>query len=231
MKFTKYSSSFLIIISLFLTSCSPSDLYTGQLWRNKMERDTLDQFLVAQNGKVALIGRKYHYIFDDKSGVIKDLLAWSGKSKLEIIIHKIKVDSSYKISGDVTINVKKTDNSSGKENAVILTKDELNFLGSLGFADHLDGNNVSIIKKIILKGTLYLSNPNVDYRTTSKLSKNYNIMIEFEPGLFKRTTQITMTPITVTADAIFIGSALILAIPLGILICVAMETKSIIMQK
>ncbi|MES2676898.1 MAG: hypothetical protein V4612_01105 [Pseudomonadota bacterium] len=213
MKFTKYFSSFLIIISLFLNSCT----VTSNLWKNKIEQDTINQFLISEDGKVAFIGQKYHYIFDDQSGFVTNLLAWNKKPKLEVTISKLKVSTSNEISGNFIISVKAVEGSPDHKNITMLTQNELSFLKNLGFQSRQNGNDVLMTKQITLKGTIYLPDPNVDYKLKSKLSKDYKVTVEFESNLGQRAGKIAITPITVTADAIFIGGVAVLVVFFAVL--------------
>lgn len=194
----KIIKSFLIVALLTtnLTSC------TSLLWSNKRTyKETLRDFLVTKDGeKIVILGKKYHYILDDKSGLIKKILTWNGRSKLEMEINDFEVIDAANISGSVTIRSKVQNNSSTSLNG-----QERDFLeDELGFSrKHPDHNSTIFEKKISLTGERYLPKPGVNYDTQSHLNKEYQVHIGYTNS-GNKAVKIALTPVAVAADGVLV---------------------------
>ena len=73
-----------ILIVTNLTSCE-----TIRIWENTKYNEDFKDFLVTKdNKKIVILGQKYHYAFDDKSGDLSKLLFWESKSKIIRHLHQ-----------------------------------------------------------------------------------------------------------------------------------------------
>lgn len=212
MSIMKTAQSFLVILSLLLnSSCA-----TRQLWEEKRYYDdTIKEYLVSDDGsKVIFLGKKYHYIFDDNSGAVKQLLKWGGRSKLVMNIYDFKALSENDVKLSVWISSAPQKELSNK-NLPTLSKEEIDFLRKLGFLEGKTGSNNMLSKKIDLNGTRYLPKPNVNYEISSSLNKEYKVKVEYS-NFFDKTVKVALTPITVAEDAIIIVTGTGLVITFGV---------------
>ena len=61
----------LLLALIFQTSC-----ITQYIWGDKSYTEEIEQFFVGSDGRsIALIGSKYHYVFSDNSGLLKNFLS------------------------------------------------------------------------------------------------------------------------------------------------------------
>lgn len=182
-----------ILITTNLASC------TDALWQKSYYSETFKNFLITKDGqRIVLLGKKYHYIFDDKSGTIKKLLSWESRSKLEMEIDGFLVNNTIDVNASVTVKSKTQKNSS-----VELSDQETGFLMDLGFTkDH--SNDTVLKQKINLVGTRYLPKSGVNYDKSSSLSsfsKEYRVSIE-QSSFGDKTIKIAFTPVALAADGV-----------------------------
>lgn len=227
----KKVQSLIIIFSLLFNS----GCITTEMWQKKeYYEDTIKQYLISEDGnKVIFLGKKYHYIFDDNSGIIRQLLNWNSKQKLVMNIYDFKAvsENDVKLSVWISSSFKKEPSSKSLEN---LSKDEIAFLTKLGFSDQKWGNNQVLGKKLNLSGTRYLPKPDVDYKVgNSSLSKEYKVRVELEnESTLNKSKKIALTPVTVAGDSITIvvGAGVLvvtlaIAIPIFIVLGTAADIK------
>lgn len=205
----------LIVILLItnLTSC------TSLLWRNSVYGDGFKHFLITQDGKkIVILGEKYHYVFDDESGVLSKLLSWEGRSKLEMEIYNFRLSKFNNITGSITVKSRIQKNSTTE-----LSEQEKDFLIKDGFTiatsdeyifTNTTSDEVIFKKKINIAGVRYLPKPGVNYDTSSSFTKVYGVNIERD-DFSDKATKIAFTPVTVVGDGVLIIAA------------VALETMSI----
>jgi hypothetical protein len=178
----------LVIIISFLsfsliTSCAMVEIWTEK----KTYDDKISGFLASKKGdKIAFIGNKYHYIFNDKSKAIKRLLRWSGNNILEANIYKFSIKKEV-VELELAIKSKHINE---------LTLHEEKFLEDLSFTK-TDKNIFQ--KHITLYGKRYLPSPDVDYDIYS-LKKTYNASIEID-SVSLLAKKIAITPIAVAVDS------------------------------
>jgi hypothetical protein len=198
------SISLYLVILLLINSCT-----INAVW-NSSYKENISQFLISESGeKVIFIGKRYHYVFDDKTDFIKDIIGWKSNDKLNLTIKNFYIDSS---DTKVVINLKNAESKT-------LSSSELEFLKNLGFTE-VDNTNVIVEKNLVLHGKIYRPEPNVDY-SVSDLKNNYEVEID-NSGLFSNTTKIATTPIAIANDALLIsGSVVGLAIgtPIFLTVC------------
>jgi hypothetical protein len=197
MKFN-YNKSKLFLISL-LIALTLSSCLTKYFW-DKKYKEIFRQFLVTQNGRQAVfIGEKYHYVFDDNSKLIANLLLWNVRHVLYIDLTKtyLKVDRNNHVSGYATIKTSK----------ILLSRD-FSYLQSLGFRQVSYGN---LEIRLNLSGTRYLPRKGVKFYTYL-LSQQYNLEIHTELDPEDKALAIAITPVTAAVDAtLWIGNNILLA--------------------
>jgi hypothetical protein len=164
------------------------------MWSRKAHyNDTITSFLIREDGKqVAFIGKEYHYVLDDDSEILKNLLTWNGRSKLTTQTSNFYVGLTNSVELDVQIYTIFTS----------FSPEELDFLRKLGFSE----KSQRFSKNIKLKGKRYLPNPSVNYDIPSSLNRKMSISVSYTsyPQLMLKAS---MTPITVTSDAVSIVTA------------------------
>lgn len=196
-----------ILTAVFLLSINGCTL--NAVW-NSSYHENISQFLISENGeKVIFIGKKYHYIFNDETNFIKNILGWKSKTKLKLSINNFYASSSY-IKAVIDLkNIK----------SQTLSNSELEFLSNLGFVKA--NNNKGIVKKsLVLRGTRYRPKPNIDYQV-SNLQNTYEVEID-NSGLFSNTTKIATTPLAVANDALLISgtaAGLAIGVPIFLTVC------------
>lgn len=89
----------LLLIALLLSQVS---CMTMKLW-DKTYDETFSNFSVSPKGDlIALIGDRYHYVFTDNSGLLKDLFMWRDSHLLFIDVKKLSSKSICKIKFQAT---------------------------------------------------------------------------------------------------------------------------------
>lgn len=180
---------------LLLASCT----ITRAMWDRNYE-ETFRQFLISRDSKyVVFIGNEYHYIFDDNSTVMSELLESEKPNIFYINTQKtyIKVDSNNNLSGYAIIE-------SFSEN---LSKVDEAFLVSLGFRS--GGPQLPLMLKVKLKGKRYI--PESDFvHPMPRMERSYIVQIHESSGFFGSIAKAAVTPITMTADSVLmIGKVLL----------------------
>jgi hypothetical protein len=187
-----FFKSILIIILIVtnLTSC------TKRLWKKSYYVENFTNFMATNDGKkIVILGKKYHYIFDDESQTLFKLLSWINKSKLEIENYNFRLSEINKITGSITIKSKAPKNSDED-----LNEEDISFLNKFGFTS--DGN---IFKKnIILSGQRYSPKSGVNYDKIDPLNKEYKFNVEVSDYV-DRTKKIVLTPVAVAIDGAIIA--------------------------
>lgn len=218
----KFIKSFLII-TLLVTSIS--SCYTTELWKkDSYYKETFKDFLITKEGdKIIILGKKYHYIFDDQSKTLGKLLSWNEREKLELVINNLEILKSGKVSGLAIVRNKRYNDSS-------LSEKEARFLSELGLVKRKNRGRSILEKRIDLKGVRFLPKKGVNYDISSQFNKEYKVRIS-DSGFSDKVTKIALTPISVTLDgagivlvAGIIVALLSLTIPMVIVKCVA-DTK------
>lgn len=183
--------SFLILI--ILSSCEIDR--TKRMWSSHASyNDQITNFLIREDGKqVVFIGEKYHYILDDSSEILKKLLNWNARSKLSVQPHNFYVGLSNSVELDVEIYSRSSD----------FSQDEIDFLRNLDFSEK--GKVLS--KNIKLNGKRYLPKEGVNYSILSPFSRKINVWVKYNSPS-QIIHKASLTPITVTIDAISITTAL-----------------------
>ena len=182
-----------ILIITNLTSC------TSMLWKKNSYIDKFKNVLNTKDGeKIVILGKKYHYIFNDDSLVLNKLLDWENNSKLEIEKYNIRITENNKIIGSIILKTKVEKNLNNA-----LDEQDKSFLQTLGFQN--SGSNQAILKKkIIVSGVRYAPKSDANYDTTSTSNKEFKIKVEVDDNFVDIAKKIAFTPVTVLADGVMI---------------------------
>lgn len=185
----------LTALLLFNSGCV---LFTPMLWKEKIQyKETIQGYLISNDGKkVVFLGEKYHYIFDDESGEIKQLLQW--KQKLSMSIYNFKAVSKNNVELGIALHSHNNPSS-----------EEIDSLKKLGFTE---GKLVGISKDIFfykkylhLSGTRYLPKEGVNYTINSTMKYNVTVEEGYYGKIKDASKKIALTPIAVAADTILIA--------------------------
>lgn len=184
-----------LISFLSISSCST---YTKDLWTESYN-EVFRNFLITKDGRsVVFIGSHYHYVFDDNSSILKDLLTWNGRNVLFIDAEEthLEVDEFNNVIGRVVIE-------SFVNN---LRPDQDVFLRSIGSRSE-DGKALKVTLR--LRGKRYMPQRNLSPYLPS-LNRSYTIPVHYHYGPGKKMMKIALTPITVVADSIILLGHIVL---------------------
>lgn len=163
-----------------------SGCFTSRLHQDPTYLETVEGIFISNDKKtVAVIGKKYHYIFDAPP----QLLAALSPSLHPAIAHagfdSFKVDSQNKIKG--TLNLYTSEN---------MSTEEVSLATQAGFGPDR-GKRWSA--RLPMKGARYVGQ-DIGSTNIQRLNKNYTLTITEEPSLARSALNIAATPITVAAD-------------------------------
>ena len=187
--------SFLIAILIIsnLSSC------TMKIWEKTQNEENLKNLYITKDGKkIVIVGKKYHYVFDDESGELIKLLSWKSRSKLEIENYDFRISEINKISGSITLKTK-----TPKERNNILNKNEKSFLKKLGFVNS-SSFEVIFKKKIDIFGNRYSPKSIENFDVTTSLNTEHKLNIEVADYADK-TKKIILTPVAIVGDGLMIS--------------------------
>ncbi len=223
----KFQSLIIIFSLLFNSGC-----ITAEMWKKKeYYDDTIKQYLISEDGnKVVFLGKKYHYIFDDNSGIIKQLLNWNKRQKLVMNIYDFEAisENDVKLSAWISSSFQKELSTKNLEN---LSKDEMDFLVKLGFTDKKLRNEYTLGKTLNLSGIRYLPKSGVDYKVgNSSLNKEYKVRVTIgHDSTLNKSRKIALTPVTVAGDSITIvvgAGVLVVTLAIAIPIFIVLNTAA-----
>ncbi len=187
---------FLVAALIFTTSCE----VTRALWEDNY-KESIRQFLVSKDGRyIVFLGKKYHYIFADQSGVIDELLRLDQDHVVLIVpeITELAVDGKNNIEGHLGI----------KTFDLNLTSEQRIFLFSLGFKQEKEQGDLML--KLPLKGKRYRGIEAVN-EYYSVLEEKYEIEIHRQATPLKDLEKIALTPLTLVADTLFLSKEIVMA--------------------
>ena len=187
--------SFLIAILIItnLTSC------TKKLWEKTQYEENLKNLYITKDGKkIVIVGKKYHYVFDDESGELIKLLSWKSKSKLEIENYDFQINEINKITGSIALKTKTL-----KEHNSNLNKNEKSFLQKLGFVNS-GSKEVIFKKKIDIFGNRYSPKSIENFDVATSLNHEHKLNIEVADYADK-TKKIILTPVAIVGDGLIIS--------------------------
>jgi hypothetical protein len=184
------------IAALFaLTACE----HTKKLWEDSY-LEKVKNFLISQDGKyVVFLGKNYHYVFSDDSGILKEILELDKDKIIEFDDEKseIKLDDSNNL--EATIFLKTFDLELLPQESVLLKK--------LGFKTSLDDDFMSLI--INLRGKLYKSENDSNFYN-SALEETYDLKIIRHASSARDLKKISLTPITLIEDSVLLIGEILL---------------------
>jgi len=175
MKFILYKIFTLFLIGVILSGC-----VTKTLWADKHEyKDVVLSFNIEADDLI-VVGEKYHYFFKIDTKLKKLLLS----KKREGISFSAKTFDVYK------------DNSVQGTVNLVYENYAYDYLNSLGFEKSQNRETI----RIELKGTRYLPKP--DFQFNNKFSKEHTIKFCENWSEYDKSTQILLSPLSVTADGV-----------------------------
>ena len=184
--------NFLIVILIItnLTSCE-----TIRIWQNTKYNEDFKDFLVTKdNKKIVILGQKYHYAFDDKSGDLSKLLFWESKSKIIIENQNIRVKKIDKIIASATVKCRIQQDSGEK-----LSEQEISYLQKLGFTS----DEVFLKKNFTISGTRYSPKSDVNFGTIYSFDNEYRKYIQID-DYTTNAKKIALTPVGIVGDIVSI---------------------------
>lgn len=168
------------------------------MWNDNFFKEIFYNFLITQDGQfVVFLNDKYHYIFFDQTGQIKNLILWKkSRQALHIDIEEtvLKIDNSNNLKGQVVV-----DADLDKLNNI-----DIQTLTRLGF--EFKKNKFSHSFKVF--GKRYLAN-GVSSKYSSRLGAPYSINVYFDLNQHQKITKATLTPITLVIDSLIISGKIL----------------------
>lgn len=178
-----------------LTLLSVSGCFTPKLYEHHKYDETSTSFYVTEDGsKVVVVGEKYHYIFDDVSPSLKNILLSPLELRKVVIadLSNFYVRRDNVVTGDYILSLSSTASEEQRKSALDA--------GFVPPGPTLSGH---------LKGLRYSTEGFAATAQTQTFSQPYVVSIEEQGSM---VAKILLTPIAVTADGILIlaGAALLL---------------------
>ena len=187
----------LLIITLLFIESSCSNSLTKRLWNDNFYNEVFYHFLISKDYQfVVFLNDKYHYVFNDNSGIIKKLLLWRNSKKLSIDINEtiLKISPNNQVQGIVKINIDKSS----------INIQDLSFLYSLGFID----KNEIFTLDFKVYGQRYQAKQEITNRLP-RLSTSYNISIYYDLTTSQKIAKASLSPLTIALDAILISGKIL----------------------
>ncbi len=194
------SSKFLRSLILFLSLLTLGSCVTKALWGAKSYNERISKFLAGNDGRyIVLVGKDFHYIFTDNSGVLKSILNMKNGGNLEI-----SQEDSY-------LNLKINNEIEGhlvfKGRYALINPEDAQSLRNAGVVPDTHGD---ITVDLFLTGRRYLAkylNQNLSENETS----NRVIKIYYrDSNVVKNVGKVAVTPVAVGVDAVLlIGKAVV----------------------
>jgi len=176
-----------LLFSLLLTSCTST---TKSLWENPAYNEKISSFLITENGeKLAIIGKKYHYIFSLENN-LKDILISKKRDQLKPVFYSFKADKNNNISGKYTLNYTNKN------------PDEIAEIKILGFTNRVYGDRKTstYIFSGALNGQRYTPDKNIN--ANYEFNRSYTIKVEEPSTLTGNTVKALVTPVAVATDGV-----------------------------
>lgn len=195
-----FSIKKLILIATLLLSTSCE--ITSYLWESGY-KESFDRFLASNDGRfVVFLGKKYHYIFTDNYGVIKELLALDRDNVILIDpkITNLKLDNQNNVYGYIGL----------KTFDLNLTQQQVYLLQSLGFKNSSEGD---LVMELEISGKRYLGSESVNAYFVA-LEDKYEIEIHQNRTFSKDIEDAALTPLAIAADGVLLFKDILMA-PFG----------------
>ncbi|HDR9585468.1 hypothetical protein [Burkholderia stabilis] len=174
-----------------LTGC------TAMLFEDGHYKETVDRFLVSEDGKkFVVLGKKYHYIFDmpEHLGAV---LASSYRKSIKASLYDF-VAQGDKISGKFELELHRSD----------MADDDWDRALADGFTS--DGRN-DLKMKGALDGTRYLADGFAQGKTWSSFAHSYTIQVTDRITTAGKAVRVLATPVTLAADGVMMIGAVVLS--------------------
>lgn len=178
----KGTSSSLVVLSV--TGCFTPKLYKT---RETQYDETALSFLVTEDGsKLVVLGEKHHYIFDDISPSLTQVLGSPLRTIVAVSLTSFRVKKDNIVTGDYSLKLSEEASDEQRRNAIDagFPEPELILLGNL-------------------KGVRYSAEGFPSPPETQKFTRPYVVSITEETEA-KLSTKILLTPLTVTADGLIV---------------------------
>ena len=186
----------LTIFSLLLTpSCFNA---THKLWHIHDYVEDFQHFFISQDRKfVVFVSEEFHYVFDDYSEILENILSVDYRKNLFIDIDEsyIEIDKSNNINGYIVFDI--FNEKLNQELEFFLTK--------LGFYKNSEG----MTKKFFLKGKRYISRDKF-IESLPSLDQKYPIEIRVKLTKGEDFIATIISPLTITADGLIAIGEIIL---------------------
>lgn len=198
----------LLTIFLMISSCK---ITQEGLWGAKIDREEIvkDLLINSDGSKLMVIGIKYHYFISDEKKIVKKILSWDGKEKLETRIGLGAKGPEVEVQIRFEAKIKD------------FSKKQIEFIKSLGDGRIYDFGNKISIPRLDLKGTRIATAKDLkidqDFVSTGLIKTDQDAAI-FEDRTPSQTFgKILLTPFAVAADIVLAPVYLVTAITIGIL--------------
>ncbi|AYQ38359.1 hypothetical protein CVS37_09765 [Burkholderia lata] len=180
-----------IIVAAGLTGC------TAMLFEDGRYEETVDRFLVSEDGKkFVVLGKKYHYIFDmpEHLGAV---LASPYRKSINAALYGFVAQGS-KISGKFSLQLSRTN----------MTDDDWNRALEDGFTKRgSDGLEMGGA----LEGSRYLADGFAQGKTWSSFAHSYKIEVTDRITTAGKAVRLLATPVTLAADGVMMVGAVVLS--------------------
>ncbi|MBU6339790.1 MAG: hypothetical protein KGQ36_07480 [Rickettsiales bacterium] len=181
--------SLIFLILFHVSSCE----LTRKLWEDYYV-EQVKQFLVSNDGSyLVLIGDEYHYVFNDASGIMKQLLNLD-RDKIILLNSKkseLMVERDNYVEGNIIFETYDPQ----------LTPEQYNLLASLGF--RRSEEDAVLFTKIKIIGKRYQGNENIN--SFLSVSGDFNeIKVKRLQTAGREFEKILLTPITIVGDSLMI---------------------------
>ena len=178
----------IIVLSFVLISCTST---TKSLWKDPTYKEKIASFLITNDGKkLAIIGNKYHYIFELENS-LRTILLSNKRNQLKPLFYSFNVDKNNSISGKYILKFSTKKQSDIKE------------IKELGFKNKTYSNgrkNSTYTFSGSINGRRYSTNKNINAHY--KFNKPYTITVKEPPTFIGNVGKTLATPIAVAADGV-----------------------------
>ncbi|WP_174931537.1 hypothetical protein [Burkholderia lata] len=180
-----------IIVAAGLSGC------TAMLFEDGHYEETVDRFLVSEDGKkFVVLGKKYHYIFDmpEHLGAV---LASSYRKSINASLYGFVAQGS-KISGEFSLRLHRNDMTGEDWDRAL--EDGFTKLGSVDLG--MTG---------ALAGSRYLADGFAQGKTWSSFTHSYKIQVTDRITTAGKAVRVLATPVTLAADGVMMLGAVVLS--------------------
>jgi hypothetical protein len=186
----KFSKKYLYkILAIFFISLTSSCFQaTYKLWHIHDYIEDFQHFFISQDRKfVIFVGEKFHYVFNDYSEILENILSLEDRKNLFIDVDDsyIEIDKNNNINGYIVFDV---------FNEKLNSQLEF-FLAELGFYKNLEG----MTKKFNLKGKRYFSHDKF-IESLPSFDQKYPIEVRVKLNKGEDFVATIISPLTITAD-------------------------------